>query len=391
MSLTERISTRKIDFYTDTKMFEYVRNKVLQANVIGDSDKTRELCKKYVDEYINQNYTDVPDLNIYDYTYNFLFGLGPIEKHLKNTNVTDIFVLGTLIMYIENGVYKDDTETFINTDETKRVIDKIAALTNQTINAQHPNADAELYDGSRALLVIPPESSVPIMTIRKHTSSSKNIYQLKNGFLNLTDGMIEFFKKAVINRKNIVAVGQTGSGKTTFLNALTYFIQPKHVVAVLEDTREMNLPLKYVYYFKTRKGTDEVKPITWTDILVNCLRANPHRIIIAEIRTPEAAYEFLDTLNSGHKGSMTTIHASNTALALKKLEMKVKEYKDMDDHMLKSLISNTIDILIYLDIKEDKEGNVEGRLIKEIVELNGIKDNDYNLRYIYQYQEGGKQ
>jgi Type II/IV secretion system protein. len=126
------------------------------------------------------------------------------------------------------------------------------------------------------------------------------------------------------------------------LNGLTFYIQPKHVVALLEDTREMSIPLRYVYSFKIRKGTEDTKPITWTDILNDCLRANPNRIIIAEIRTPEAAYEFLDTLNSGHKGSMTTIHASSTVLALQKLEMKIKEYKDMDDRSLRTLISNTI-------------------------------------------------
>jgi len=391
LGLTDRIAQAKgkRSPSVDEALLKYVRNNVLEnhENIAGNTEEMRELCRYYIDRYFSENYTDIPDDSIYDYVYDLLFGLGPIEKHLKNPDVTDIYVLGTSITYIENGIKKDDPQGFISVEETRRVIDKIAALTHQTINAQYPHLDAELYDGSRALLVIPPESTVPVITIRKHTSRAKNLYELKSGFVNLTDEMIEYFKKAVVERKNIIAVGQTGAGKTTFLNALTFFIQPAHVVAVLEDTREMQLPLKYVYYFKIRKGTEEVRPITWADILNNCLRANPNRIILTEIRTPEAAYEFLDTLNSGHRGSMTTIHASNVALALQKLEMKVKEYKNMDDITLRKLITDTVDILVFLDILEDERGDIIGRVIKEIAEMNGLNpDGTYNLKYIYRYE-----
>lgn len=291
--------------------------------------------------------------------------------------------MGPNIMYIENGVKKDDTVSFRDNDDVRRIIDRIAAQTWQTINKQNPSVDAELYDGSRALLVIPPESKVPYITIRKHTSNAKTLPELKGGFINLTDEMIEYFRQAVIDRKNIFAVGQTSAGKTTFLNALTFYIQPQHVVALLEDTFEMNIPLKYVYSFKTREGTNDTKPITWGDILKDCLRANPNRIILTEIRTPEAAYEFLDTLNSGHRGSMTTIHASSVELGLQKLEMKVKEYKNIDDRSLRELISSTVDIMVFLDILEDRSGNERGRVIKEIAEMRGITDSGYNIKYIY--------
>lgn len=392
MGLVDRISQIRGEtkIQVDEALLKYVRSNVLEAydNIAGDTEKMRELCRMYTDKYFAENYTFIPDERIYELVYDTLFGLGPIEKHLKNPNVTDIYVLGTNITYIEKGIKKKDPEGFISAEETRRVIDKIAALTHQTINTQQPHLDAELYDGSRALLVIPPESTVPVITIRKHTSRAKTLYELKSGLVNLTDEMIEYFKHAVMARKNIIAVGQTGAGKTTFLNALTYFIQPAHVVAVLEDTREMQLPLDNVYYFKIRKGTEEVKPITWADILNNCLRANPDRIILTEIRTPEAAYEFLDTLNSGHRGSMTTIHASNVVLALQKLEMKVKEYKNMDDLTLRKLITDTVDILVFLDILENERGDIIGRVIKEIAELKGLNpDGSYNLKYIYRYQK----
>lgn len=392
MSLTERIQEIKkgVNFYKDQLLLDYVRNKVLQYDVAGNVTETRKLCDRFVEEYCNEHYTDVPDKNLYDYVYNLLFGLGPIEKHLKNPDVTDIWVMGTNIIYMENGEKKEDTESFMSNEDVIRVIEKIAGQTYppQVINAQIPSVDAELYDGSRALLIVPPESLVPVITIRKHTSNAKSLEELRGGYINLTDDMIEYFKNIVKERKNILAVGQTGSGKTTFLNGLTFYIQPKHVVALLEDTREMSIPLKYVYSFKIRKGTEDTKPITWTNILNDCLRANPNRIIIAEIRTPEAAYEFLDTLNSGHKGSMTTIHASSTVLALQKLEMKIKEYKNMDDRSLRTLISNTIDVIVYLDVLENEEGDNIGRVIKEIVEVKGLNsDNTYDLDYVYKYEE----
>jgi pilus assembly protein CpaF len=189
LSLTNRIAQAKgkRNPFVDEALLKYVRNNVLEnhENIAGNTEEMRELCRYYVDKYFSENYTDIPDDSIYDYVYDLLFGLGPIEKHLKNPDVTDIYVLGTSITYIENGIKKDDPQGFISLEETRRVIDKIAALTHQTINAQYPHLDAELYDGSRALLVIPPESTVPVITIRKHTSRAKNLYELKGGFVTL--------------------------------------------------------------------------------------------------------------------------------------------------------------------------------------------------------------
>jgi pilus assembly protein CpaF len=313
-----------------------------------------------------------------------LFGLGPIEKYLRDPAVNDIFVMGTKIMYLDHEEKKDDPIGFANENEVRRIIDKIAAGVGKTVNVANPYADAELYDGSRALLMIPPISDKPNIIIRKHTYGTKQLPELVDGMQNLTPEIIEYFKQAVTDRKNIVVIGQTGSGKTTFLNALTYYFPPKHVVAVLEDTREMVLPLPYVYYFKTREAAGEASAITWVDILRNCLRANPNRIILTEVRTGEAAYEFLEVLNSGHKGSMTTIHASSTFLGLQRLEMLVKDYKpSMDDSMLRRFIVGAVDIVVFLDILENEQGDNTGRIIKELAEVRGITDSgSYNLEYL---------
>jgi pilus assembly protein CpaF len=146
----------------------------------------------------------------------------------------------------------------------------------------------------------------------------------------------------------------------------------------------MVLPLTYVYYLKTREASGEAEAITWVDILRNCLRANPNRIILTEIRTGEAAYEFLEILNSGHRGSMTTIHASSTYLGLQRLEMLVKDFKPgMDDLMLHKFIVGAVDIVVFLDILENEQGDNTGRIIKELAEVHGLNDDgSYNLEYI---------
>jgi pilus assembly protein CpaF len=370
-------------------MLSFVRRAVIaRGGEPLDHDQIRDFVARQTEEYLRANYPYLLEKKD-DYAtlvYDRLYGLGPIEKHLRNPRVNDIFVMGTKIMYIEDEIKKDDPVEFPSLDEVRRIIDKIAAGVGKTVNVANPYADAELYDGSRALLMIPPVVDRPTIIIRKHTFSNKQLHELAPGLKNLTPEIIEYLKKAVIERKNIVVIGQTGAGKTTFLNALTYFFPPKHVVAVLEDTRELNLPLQYVYYFKTREAAGEAKEITWVHILRNCLRANPNRIILTEIRTGEAAYEFLEVLNSGHRGSMTTIHASSTYLGLQRLEMLVKDHKpNMDDIMLRRFIVGAIDILVFLDILEDEKGDNAGRIIKELAEVKGLKeDGTYDLEYIIQ-------
>lgn len=185
------------------ELLTYVRNNVLNSGiyVAGNLELLKELTKQYVDKYYAENYLGVAQQHIYDYVYNMLFGLGPIEKLLKAPDVTEIYVMGTKIYYIENGLRKEFEEEYPSEDETRRVIEKIAATARQTINIQNPDIDCELYDGSRALLVVPPESAQPYITIRKHTSKLKTLEELKSGYINFEDWMIEYFKNAVRSRK----------------------------------------------------------------------------------------------------------------------------------------------------------------------------------------------
>ena len=315
-----------------------------------------------------------------DLLYQRLYGLGILEKHLEDPDITDISVLGTRIMFKKRGVKTDADEHFQDEKAVRILQDRILAPLNKSLTVSTPSQDAELYDGSRALLVIPPQSEKPVVIVRKHNRLKTTLDELAGSVSGL-EPMVEYFKQAVTDRKNIVVAGETGAGKTTFVNALGFEIQPKHVVVVLEDTREIQLGLPYVYYFKTRAGGGEAKEITYSTILRDCLRADPDRIILTEIRTPISAYEFVHVLNSGHRGSMTTIHANGCLDALLRLEMLIQEHQSLDGKIVRRLISRAADVLVYLKVTEDTLGNRAGWALGEVVEVTGTDDDgEYVLK-----------
>ncbi|AFK85900.1 MULTISPECIES: CpaF family protein [Thermoanaerobacterium] len=375
----------------------------LMFNRQGD---LREFLRIEIKRYIEQNFPHyLNELDsITDDVYDKMYGLGVFEKYLKMEDVTDIFSFGTKVMYIKNGEKIDDPVGFKDIEDVKIIYNRIVSNALDNISWAEPSKDAELYDGSRVKIIIPPEAAEPYIIIRKHTHSAKDIDQLKAGMPSLDEqigyigtkkdkvkneeefiGTIaDYLKHCVRNRKNVVVIGETNAGKTTLINAMTHYIQPNHVVAVLEDTREMLLPLPYVFYLKTREEKEGAKAITYEDILNDCLRSNPDRIILTEIRTPISAYTFIHTLNSGHAGSFTTLHADDIEMGLDRLETLIKEYKPIDAKVVKRLIAKAIDVLIFIGLEEDERGNTTGRAIKEIAELKGLNDkDDYILEYKY--------
>lgn len=317
-----------------------------------------------------------------DLIYQRLYGLGILEKHLDDPDITDISVLGTQIMFKKRGIKTDATEHFPDEKTVRILQDRILVPLNKSLTIATPSQDAELYDGSRALLVVSPQSEKPVIIIRKHNRLTSTLGDLAGSVRGL-GGLVEYFKQAVRERKNIIVAGETGAGKTTFVNALGFEIQKKHVVAVLEDTREIKLGLPYVYYFKTRAGGGEARDITYSTILRDCLRADPDRIILTEIRTPVSAYEFVHVLNSGHRGSMTTIHANNCLDALLRLEMLIQEYQDLDEKVLRKLISRAVDVVVHLRVAEDEKGNRAGWELGEVVEVTETDAcGEYSLRRV---------
>jgi len=372
-------------------------------------DNIKIAVRDAVSRYLEVNFPHyLAELDIViDEVYNRLYGLGPLEKYLRMEGVTDIIVFGTRIMYVKDGVKYDAPESFKDLHQVETVYRRIVAAANKNISEAEPSVDAELYDGSRVLVVIPPEATEPYIVIRRHQKLMQKLDELAEGLPDLlapvtetvrrsqiyrgkkrtesfTGTVAEYLIDAVKKRKNIMVIGETGAGKTTLINSLTHYIHPNHIVAVLEDTREIQAPLKYVYYFKTRDRTEGARAITYEDLLNDCLRANPDRIILTEIRTPESAFTLVNVLNSGHRGSMTTIHASSSLLGLDKLETLINEYKPLDKVLIRRMIARAIDVLVYLYLESDELGNTKRRAIGEIAELLDVDDNgNYVLEYIY--------
>jgi len=343
----------------------------------------KEVLRKELEDLLRREYPqDLGRLDEYhDAMYRRLYGFGVLEKYLDDPNVTDIAVMGTRIMIKRHGIKLDAEDSFPDAKAVRVLQDRILAPLNKALTVSTPSQDAELHDGSRALLVIPPQSEAPILIIRKHTRLTYMLDDLALTVEGLED-KLGYFKRAVRERKNIVVVGETGAGKTTFVNALGFEIQPKHVVAVLEDTREIRLGLPYVYYFKTWEGAGEAKQITYSHILRDCLRADPDRIILTEIRTPLSAYEFVHVLNSGHKGSMTTVHANSCLDALLRIEILIQEHLNLDEDVVRRLISRAVDILVFLRVKEDAEGNRVGWALTEVVEVGAGDGGQYLLKEV---------
>ncbi|SHJ43845.1 CpaF family protein [Desulfofundulus thermosubterraneus] len=319
--------------------------------------------------------------------YNRLFSLGPLEKYLQpGSDVTNIIVFGTKVMIERPGGIKEvDPEGFVSEEEVRRVFDRIAARAGKELSIANPSLDAELPDGSRVLLSVPPKGKKYYAAIRRHVRRSARLEELVAGLRGL-DGLIPYFKKAVRERKNFVIAGSTNSGKTTLMNALLKEVQPLHTVAVLEDTWEIDLDeLPFVAYFKTRE-VPGVPPITWGDILKDCLRFSPQRIVLTEVRTDEAACELIQTLNTGHEGSFTSIHAKSALDALLRLETLIqKKEKNLPIDVIRRLIARVVDVVVFVRLEENERGGVVGRRIDEVVEVGSdlLPDGMYDLREVF--------
>ncbi|KNZ70360.1 type II secretion system protein E [Thermincola ferriacetica] len=364
-------------------MVREIRRELNNLRLHGQDPK--EKLHTLAKTYLEQNAPDcLGNINaIVQELHDRLFSLGALEKYLRDDEVTDIHVFGTRIMVEKNGCLYEDSEGFLNEEEVRLVTERIASQAGKEISEAVPSIDAELYDGSRAIVIIPPEAEKPYITIRRHTM----MHRVKAGLEELAETLggldTEYFRRIVKERKNILVCGQTGAGKTTLINALAKEIPRMHKVAVLEDTRELELDLPYVMYLKTREGTEDVKPITYSTILQDCLRSRPARIILTEVRHPRAAYELIQCLNSGHLGSMTTIHANSAMDGLYRLETLIQEHSNLTTKIIRQLIVRVIDVVVSIVLKEDEDGNVCGREIREVVEVEKTLDSGrYMVRLV---------
>lgn len=252
------------------------------------------------------------------------FGFGPLEILMKQDGVADIMINGPKNVFIEkNGRIQKSDVTFRDNDHLLQILDRIVSRVGRRVDETSPMVDARLPDGSRLNAIIPPLAlDGPSLTIRKFGAKPLRLEDLLK-FGAFTPEMVMLMEGAIKARLNIIISGGTGSGKTTLLNTLSSFIQNDHRVITIEDAAELQLQQEHVLRLETRPANIEGRgQVTATDLVKNALRMRPDRIIIGECRGPESL-DMLQAMNTGHEGSMTTVHANNPRDALSRIETMV--------------------------------------------------------------------
>lgn len=313
-------------------------------------------------------------------------GLGPIESLVADPTISDILVNTWREVYVERYGRLSLTDVqFQNDGHLMGIIDKITSTIGRRVDESSPMVDARLKDGSRVNVVIPPAAvDGPIMSIRKFRADPLTLENL-TATRSLSPPMFEFLKAAVKARANILISGGTGSGKTTLLNALSRFIADDERVITIEDSAELQLQGKHVVRLETRPANIEGEgEIYQGDLLKNALRMRPDRIIVGEVRGGEAL-DMLQAMNTGHDGSMTTIHANSPRDALTRLEHMVA----MSGVPIPALVIRQ-QVVAALHILVDAERLADGRrVVTSIQEITGMELETVEMQDIFNFEKSG--
>lgn len=348
------------------KVEKIIIEKMDEFSILTDSQEKR---KEFVEEMLKD-----------------ILGYGPLEDYLQDPEITEIMVNGVEKIYIEkNGKIYSTDKKFINESQLRLVIERIVAPLGRRVDESVPLCDARLPDGSRVNITLPPISpDGPTITIRKFRKEPYTYKDLIN-FGTLSDFMFEFLKACVNIRKNIVIAGGTGSGKTTLLNVLSSQIPADERIITIEDTAELRLQQPHVVRLEARPPNIEGKgEITIRDLVRNALRMRPDRIIVGECRGAEA-FDMLQAMNTGHDGSLTTIHANSPRDALYRIEtMVLMAGMEIPVSAIRSYIASAINLIVFLERMKDGK-----RRVVKISEITGMEGNIITMQDIFIFKEEG--
>ncbi|WP_323770889.1 CpaF family protein [Antarctobacter sp.] len=318
--------------------------------------------------------------------YDEVKGLGPLEPLLKDENISDILVNGPHQIFIEqNGKLTLSDVTFKDERHLMRIIDKIVSAVGRRVDESNPYVDARLQDGSRFNAMVPPVAiDGSLVSIRKFKKDKLAIDDLVN-FGAFTEEMAVYLQAAVATRLNIIVSGGTGSGKTTTLNALSSFIDDSERILTIEDTAELQLQQSHVGRMESRPPNVEGKgAVTPRDCLKNALRMRPDRIIVGETRGEEVI-DMLQAMNTGHDGSMTTIHANSARDGVARLEnMIAMAGIEMPLKAMRSQISSAVNLIVQASRLQDGS-----RRMTSITEITGMEGDVISMQEIFRFQRVG--
>src|ERR1700733_2878314 len=315
-----------------------------------------------------------------------VFGLGPLEQLLKDSTISDILVNGFDNVYVERaGRLVETNIRFKDSQHLRMIIDRIVSAVGRRIDDSSPIVDARLMDGSRVCAVIPPLSLIgPVMSIRRY---GKKLLTTEDLIKNetFTTGMLDFMSGCVEARLNIVISGGSGSGKTTLLNTLSRFIPEEERIITIEDTAELQLQQNHVVRLETRPMNIEgAGAITQRDLVINPPRMRPDRIIVGESRGAEAL-DMLQAMNTGHDGSMTTVHANAARDAFARLEtMVMMASQNVPDRVIRQQLASAIHLVCHVARMSDGTRKVTG-----IAEVVGVKGDLVEMQDIFNFERSG--
>ncbi|MBQ9455443.1 MAG: CpaF family protein [Thermoguttaceae bacterium] len=314
------------------------------------------------------------------------FGLGPLEVFMKDPEITDILVNGPEEVYVEkHGVLNASNVKFADANHLMQIIQRIVAKVGRRVDEQTPMVDARLPDGSRVNAIIKPLAiNGPILSIRRFGNTPLAIEDLI-AFGSVPQPIVQLLKSAVEGKINIMISGGTGSGKTTLLNCVSKFIPAGERLVTVEDSAELKLQRPHVVSLESRNANNEGKgEVTLRDLVRNSLRMRPDRIILGEVRGPEAL-DMLQAMNTGHEGSLTTIHANGIRDSLSRLEVMVSMTGlEIPVSVVRRYVSSAITLVVQL---ARLRGGV--RRVMSVAEITGFENDDYKINELFYYKQRG--
>jgi pilus assembly protein CpaF len=371
------------------KLKSYLVN-ALTTEFIGtnlpEKERRQELLQRMHDVY-RQTGLNLPDSlrsQIFRDVIDELIGYGPIQPLLDDPEITEVMVNGPKQVYIEReGKVIKTSITFESDEHVIRVIERIVLPLGRRIDAESPTVDARLPDGSRVNAVIPPVAiDGPSITIRKFSTEKLGVKQLI-AFGSITENMVDFLQACVVARLNIIISGGTGSGKTTLLNILSSLIPDSDRIVTIEDAAELQLQQEHVVRLETQPADlDGRGRVTTRDLVKNSLRMRPDRIIVGEVRGGEAL-DMLQAMNTGHDGSLTTIHANSPRDAISRLEtLTLMSELALPVQVIRKQIASAVDLIVQQARLRDGS-----RKVTAITEVAGMEGDTVVLTDIFKFEQ----
>lgn len=391
---TARNNERLAEVAQQSDPFEEVKSRIhqniIEKQLASGVDVTEEGMRQLINEYVEKSEYGIPRVNretVKEELFDDIMGYGPIQTLVDSDLYSEIMVNGYNQVYVESkGKLVLTDIKFKDNRHLMQIIDRIVSKVGRHVDEASPMVDARLLDGSRVNVIIPPVSLVgPILTIRKFGKTPITAENLVT-WGSISPRMLDFLEAAVKGKLNIIVSGGTGSGKTTLLNVLSSYIPKDERIITIEDSAEVRLKQEHVITLESRPANMEGSGrISIRDLVVNALRMRPDRIIVGEVRSEETL-DMLQAMNTGHDGSLTTIHANSARDSISRIEtMVMMSGSELPSKAIRDQVSSAINLIVQQARLRDGT-----RKVTSISEIVGMEGDIIKMQDIFVYETDGE-